>query len=92
MIIVGINTSNSPRRELFNDNSGKFTEFLIGEVVNYIDTNYRTNNHRLIFGWEAAAYFVSELILTERKFNGAIITDGGYAAKDLLQKKMYICF
>lgn len=85
MIIVGINTSNSQRRELFNDKSDKFTEFLIDEVVNYIDTNYRTNNHRVIFGWEAAAYFVSELILTERKFNGAIITDGGYAAKDLVK-------
>lgn len=85
MIVVGINNSNPLRRSLFSDESEKFTEFLINEVVNYIDSNYRTNKERVIFGWEAAAYYISELILTESEFNGAIITDGGYASEDLVK-------
>ncbi|PKV51530.1 putative esterase [Aquimarina sp. MAR_2010_214] len=87
MIIVGINNSNSLRRTLFGDENEKFTNFLIHEVVKYIDSNYRTNKERVIFGWEAAAYYISELILKESEvFNGAIITDGGYASEDLVNK------
>ena len=56
MIVVGINNSNPLRRTLFGDENEKFTDFLINEVVHYIDSNYRTNKERVIFGWEAAAY------------------------------------
>ncbi|WP_350287379.1 alpha/beta hydrolase-fold protein [uncultured Croceitalea sp.] len=85
MIVVGINNSNPLRRTLFSDKNEKFTDFLINEVIHYIDSNYRTNKERLIFGWEAAAYYISELILEKSEFfNGAIITDGGYASEDLV--------
>lgn len=87
MIVVGINNSNPLRRTLFGDENEKFTNFLINEVIQYIDSNYRTNQERVIFGWEAAAYYISELILEQSEFfNGAIITDGGYASEDLVNK------
>ena len=86
MIVVGINSSNPLRRTLFNDENKKFTDFLINEVIQYIDSNYRTNSERVIFGWEAAAYYISELILEKSEiFNGAIITDGGYASENLVK-------
>ncbi len=86
MIVVGINNSNPLRRTLFGDENEKFTDFLIHEVIKYIDSNYRTTNERVIFGWEAAAYYISELILKETGvFSGAIITDGGYASEDLVK-------
>ena len=86
MIVIGINNSNPLRRTLFGDENEKFTDFLKNEVVQYIDSNYRTTDERVIFGWEAAAYYISELILKEENiFSGAIITDGGYAEEDLLQ-------
>lgn len=85
MIVVGINNSNPLRRTLFGDEKEKFTDFLINEVIHYIDSNYRTNKERVIFGWEAAAYYLSELILKKSDvFNGAIITDGRYASEDLV--------
>ena len=37
MIVVGINTSDSSRRSLFSDKKEKFTDFLVKEVVPYID-------------------------------------------------------
>lgn len=87
MIVVGINNSNPLRRTLFSDENEKFTDFLINEVIHYIDSNYRTNKERVIFGWEAAAYYISELILDKSEvFNGAIITDGGYASADSVKK------
>ena len=87
MIVVGINNSNPLRRTLFGDENEKFTDFLINEVIHYIDSNYRTNKERVIFGWEAAAYYISELILAKSNvFNGAIISDGGYASEDLVKE------
>lgn len=86
MIVVGINTSNSSRRNLFGEENEKFTDFLVKEVVHYLDSNYRTNEERVIFGWEAAAYFLSELILQHGEtFDGAILSNGGYASENLVK-------
>lgn len=83
MIVVGINTSNPLRQELFGDENEKFTDFLVKEVIHYVDSNYRTSDDRVIFGWESAAYYLSDLILQQSEiFDGAIITDGGYASED----------
>lgn len=86
MIVVGINNSNPLRRTLFSSESDRFTDFLVNEVIQYIDTNYRTTKERVIFGWEDAAYYISELILERNEvFSGAIITDGGYASEELVK-------
>ncbi|EDP70838.1 putative esterase [Flavobacteriales bacterium ALC-1] len=87
MIVVGIKNSNPLRRTLFGDENEKFTNFLKNEVIQFIDSNYRTTQERLIFGWEAAAYYISELILQEKGlFSGAIITNGGYASEDIVKE------
>ena len=86
MIVVGIKNSNPMRRTLFGDESDKFTSFLKEEVIQLIDSNYRTTKERIIFGWEAAAYYISELILQEKNlFSGAIITDGGFASEEIVK-------
>ena len=86
MIVVGIKNSNPLRRTLFSDDSDKFTSFLKNEVISFIDSKYRTDNERIIFGWEGAAYYISETILKEKDlFSGAIITDGGYASEEIVK-------
>jgi len=86
MIVVGINSSRSLRRTLYGDEHTKFTSFIKNEVIQFIDSNYRTSKERLIFGWEAAAYYISEMILEEEDlFSGAIITDGGLASEEIVQ-------
>jgi len=86
MIIVGINNSNPLRRTLFGEENEKFTKFLTDEIIHYIDSNYRTTQERIVFGWEDAAFYISKLILEKSKiFNGAIITNGGYASEDLVK-------
>lgn len=86
MIVVGINSSRSLRRTLYGDENDKFTSFLKDEVIKFIDSNYRTTKDRVIFGWEAAAYYISEMVLKEKElFSGAIITDGGFASKETVK-------
>ena len=85
LIVVGINSSRELRRTLFG-NGDKFTAFIKNEVISFIDSNYRTTKERVIFGWEAAAYYISEMILKEKDlFSGAIITDGGYASEETVK-------
>ncbi len=87
MIVVGIKrVSSRSRRTLFGNDSAKFTSFLKDEVLPFIDSKFRTNKERIIFGWEAAAYYISETILKEKDlFSGAIITDGGYASEEIVK-------
>ena len=85
MIIVGINSSWSSRRTIFGDND-TFTSFLKDEVIQFVDSSFRTTKERIIYGWEAAAYYISEMILKETDlFSGAIITDGGDASEGLVK-------
>ncbi len=87
MIVVGIKTKNPIRRRFYQREKEKFTRFLNNEVIAFIDSNYRTTNERVIYGWESAAYFISELILGKNnRFKGAIVTDGGYASEELIKK------
>ncbi|MBL4663454.1 MAG: esterase [Flavobacteriaceae bacterium] len=87
MIVVGIKNSNPLRRTLFSVESEKFTDFLKNEVVQFIDSNFRTTQERVIYGWEAAAYYLSELVLKENSiFNGVIITDGGLASEKTVEE------
>lgn len=86
MIVVGIKNENPLRRTLFSSENKKFTSFLKDEVIKFIDDKFRTTNERVIYGWEAAAYYISKLILEENNvFQGAIITDGGYASEKLVE-------
>ncbi len=86
MIVVGIRSLRSIRMDLFYSEKEKFTKFLEKEAVAFIDSNYRTNKNRVLFGWEVAAYYASEIILKkESLFNGAITTNGGYASKKYIK-------
>ena len=85
MIVVGITTDES-RYRWFGYEKKKFTSFLTNELIPFIDTNYKTSNDRLIFGWEAGAFYSSEMLLQHQEiFNGAIIANGGYAPEDVVK-------
>ena len=86
MIVVGVNSTRTTRRPLFGDGD-KFTSFLKEDVIQFIDSNFRTNKDRIIFGWEAGAYYISEMILKEKNlFTGAIVSDGGVASEKIIEE------
>lgn len=86
MIVVGINSTQSTRRPLFGDGD-KYTSFIKNDVIRFVDANFRTNQDRIIFGWEAAAYYISKMILQEKDlFSAAIVTDGGLASEKIIKE------
>lgn len=69
-IIVGIETSDSPRFGFFA-NTGKLIDFLEKDVVTYIDHNYRTSEDRMLFGWQFAAAFTVETMIRKAELFSA---------------------
>jgi len=86
MIVVGVNSTRTTRRPLFGDGK-KYTSFLKKDVIQFVDAKFRTNKERIIFGWEAGAYYISEMILKEKNlFTGAIVSDGGVASEKIIEE------
>ena len=87
MIVVGIQTTNPLRRTLMGSQEDKFLAFLEKEVIVYADRNFRTSDERILFGWEAAAYFSNYALLNKKQlFNAAILTNGAYASEKTLKE------
>ena len=85
MIVVGIHNENPLRRTLFDDQKDKFLLFMEHELIDFVDTTFRTSDQRILFGWEAAGYFTSEVIFDSSDlFDGAIISDGATASEKIL--------
>lgn len=66
-IVVGITIDNNKRRELLGDKSQEFIETFQNQVITYVESNYRTNEKRMYFGWEMAGGLALELFAKRPK-------------------------
>ncbi|CAM1362783.1 alpha/beta hydrolase-fold protein [Tenacibaculum xiamenense] len=79
MIIVGIKTDSSGRYTILGEEKLNFESFIKKELIPFIDSKFTTSKVRILFGWEFAAYFSSEILLkNDTSFLGAIACNGGY--------------
>ena len=87
MIIVGIQTANPLRRSLMYGEQDRFLNFIEKEVIAYVDLSLRTSNERILFGWEAAAFFSNFALLNKKQlFSAAIISNGAYASEETVDE------
>jgi len=81
MIVVGIVNKRLIRRTLLDGEEKKFQQYLSDEVLPFIDSQYRTSQERILFGWELGAYFATSYFFDEQQlFSGAIVTNGGHVS------------
>ena len=59
-IVVGVTKNPSDRNRNFSVNSQQYLNFLTEEVINYVDTTFRTSEKRMLFGWAYGGGFVIE--------------------------------
>jgi predicted alpha/beta superfamily hydrolase len=64
-IIVGITNQYPQRFGLYSEKKSQFLEFLEKELIPYLDSNYRTGNENMLFGWEFGAGFAFHTLLTK---------------------------
>ena len=73
-IIVGINTSYPQRFGHFSSGKDTFIEFMITELLPYVESNFRTNGEKLLFGWEYAGSLGFNFMLKNTiSFDGYIL-------------------
>jgi predicted alpha/beta superfamily hydrolase len=87
MIVVGIVNKRRIRRTLLGDEEEKFQQYLSDEVLPFIDSQYRTSQERILFGWEMGAYFASSYFFHEQQlFSGAIVSNGANVSDEKLRQ------
>ena len=62
-IIVGISNEYPDRFGHFSDEEKKFQTYIHEDVISFVDSNFRTSNERLIFGWEFGGSFVIQTMI-----------------------------
>ncbi len=84
-IIVGIVTDSQKRRSLLYDESTLFIQFLEKELIPKIDSDYRTLEERIYFGWEMAAGLGVEIMAdVPSLFNGYLLASPTFISEDRL--------
>lgn len=73
-IVVGITNKYPDRFKHFADGKEKFIEFMVKELVPYVNQNYRTTNDNILFGWEFGGGLVFNIMLKyPENFNGYLM-------------------
>ncbi|NER12801.1 tetratricopeptide repeat protein [Leptobacterium flavescens] len=72
-IVVGINNSYPQRFGHFSSGAEKFQEFIEKDILNFIDTNFRTSGERILFAWEYAGSFAIGAMISRPELFGAYL-------------------
>ena len=84
-IIVGIDTTNAKRRHILGNGAANLISTISNDIIPRIDKNYRTNQLRILFGWEKAAGFAVELLAKEPElFSAYILVSGTFITSSRL--------
>lgn len=80
MILVGIpNTDRNRDMTIISEtDSGyiRFMNFLEYELIPFIDSTYRTSNHRVLYGWSSGASIALEMLFTRPHLLDAAVATG----------------
>ena len=85
-IIVGITKNPSDRNRNFSVNSQKYLNFIKSEVINYVDSEFRTSEKRMLFGWAYGGGFVVETMTTEPDLFDAYIAASPFPLEEKVSK------
>lgn len=81
-IIVGVSKKASDRNRNFSVNSQQYLDFLKKEVIEYVDTHFRTSKKRMLFGWAYGGGFVIETMTIEPDLLNAYIAASPFPLKE----------
>ncbi|WP_171037037.1 alpha/beta hydrolase-fold protein [Maribacter algarum] len=85
-IIVGVSKNPSDRNRNYSVNSHQYLEHLKKEVINYIDTDFRTTKTRMLFGWAYAGGFVIETLTKEPDLFDVYIAASPFPVEEKINK------
>ncbi len=81
-IVVGISKNSTDRNRMYSANSQKYLEFIKTEVIDLIDSQFRTSEKRMLFGWAFGGGFVLETLITQPKLFDTYIAASPFPIKE----------
>jgi len=73
-IVVGITNKYPDRFRHFGNGKDHFMQFMVEEVLTFVDNNYRTSGDNLLYGWEYGGGLVFNMMLDyPDHFNGYLL-------------------
>jgi len=85
-IIVGISKNQSDRNRDYSVNSQSYLDFIKKEVIDYVDTQFRTSEKRMLFGWAYGGGFAIETMTNEPDLFDVYIAASPYPLKEKISK------
>ncbi|MTI87728.1 MAG: esterase [Balneolaceae bacterium] len=87
MIVIGVDYKSRAYHDSLHFNHwAALSNYIEEELIEFVDQNYRTNNERIVFGWENPSYMVCEFLFQEKPtFSGFISSNGGYVNDEMLE-------
>ncbi|MBW1295651.1 alpha/beta hydrolase-fold protein [Aquimarina litoralis] len=85
-IVVGISKLPSDRNRNYSVNSKNYLSFITNEVVQHIDTTYKTSKERILFGWAFAGGFVIETMVNQPNLFNSYIAASPFPLKGKINK------
>ena len=83
-IVVGIDTDNRKRRDLLGYQSSKFLDFMKSELIPHVEEKYRTSKERILFGWEMAGGFATQVMAETNLYSAYLIASPTHITKQRL--------
>ncbi|WP_281560528.1 alpha/beta hydrolase-fold protein [Thalassomonas sp. RHCl1] len=84
-IVVGIDMDIRKRRELLGYQSPMFLRFLKDELIPHIDSSYRTSKERILFGWEMAGGFATQVMAETNLFDAYLLASPTHISKQRIE-------
>jgi len=85
-IIVGISKNPSDRNRNFSVNSQNYLDFIKKEIIEYVDTQFRTSKKRMLFGWAYGGGFAIETMTIEPNLFDVYIAASPFPLKEKIDK------
>ncbi|MEP3210180.1 MAG: alpha/beta hydrolase-fold protein [Maribacter sp.] len=84
-IVVGITKNPSDRNRNYSTNSQQYRDYIKTEVIDYVNTEFRTSETRMLFGWAYAGGFVIETMTKAPDLFEAYIAASPFPVKEKIR-------
>ena len=85
-IVVGVSKKQLDRNRDFSSNSEKYLDFIKKEVIDYLDTKFRTSNEQMLFGWAYGGGFTIQTMTVEPDLFDVYIAASPFPLESRLEK------
>lgn len=83
-IIIGIDNTYPNRFRNFTQRRDEFRDFIISELIPFVDSTFQTSEDRILFGWEYAGSFTLNTLINSPSYFNSYLLSSPYPIENQL--------